>query len=51
MKKTSIFVLAIMSAVLAFTPNWKNQLHAQAGEYQLNSNFKGSTVKDDQSAQ
>lgn len=44
--KKLYFSLALVAAVLAFTPDWKNELHAQAGEYQFNSAYKGSAVSE-----
>jgi hypothetical protein len=49
MKKVT-FVVAFMAFVVALTP-WKNDLHAQAGSYGLDGNYKGSTIMDDQGVQ
>jgi len=46
------FLIAALCGYLAlFTPDWKSDLHAQAGEYNLDGNYKGTTIKDDQSVQ
>ena len=43
------FLIAALCGYLAlFTPDWKSDLHAQAGEYNLDGNYKGSTILDDQ---
>jgi hypothetical protein len=43
--------LALVAAVLAFTPDWKTELHAQTGSYQLNSTYKGSAVSEHNNVQ
>ena len=46
------FLIAALCGYLAlFTPDWKSELHAQAGVYNLNGNYKGSSIKADQSVQ
>ena len=46
------FMIAALCGYLAlFTPDWKSELHAQAGQYYLNGNYKGSSIKEDQSVQ
>ena len=51
MKKVSILTLAVMAIALSLTPDWKSDLHAQAGSYTLDGNYKGSSIKDDQNVQ
>lgn len=50
MKSVYAFV-ALVAVVLAFTPDWKNKLHAQAGEYQFNTVYKGSAVSEHNNVQ
>jgi hypothetical protein len=46
------FLIAALCGYLAlFTPDWKSELHAQAGEYYLDGNYKGSSISESQSVQ
>ncbi len=46
------FLIAALCGYLAlFTPDWKSELHAQAGEYNLDGSYKGASIKEDQSVQ
>lgn len=49
--KNTYLVLAIAAFVLAFTPNWKDQLHAQTGSYGLDGAYKGSAVSEHNNVQ
>lgn len=47
------FLIAALCGYLAlFTPDWKTELYAQAGEYYLlDGDYKGSSIKESQSVQ
>lgn len=46
------FLIAALCGYLAlFTPDWKSELHAQAGEYNLDGNYKGSRINEYQNVQ
>lgn len=45
----SFLVAALCGYMVMMTPDWKNELHAQAGYYDnfdINATYKGSTVKE-----
>ena len=47
----SFLIAAVCGYLALFTPDWKSELHAQAGEYNLNADYKGSSIKEDQNVQ
>jgi hypothetical protein len=47
----SFLIAALCGYMALFTPDWKSDLHAAAGDYNLDSNYKGSSIKEDLSVQ
>ncbi|HQQ63610.1 MAG TPA: hypothetical protein PLF22_08550 [Pseudomonadales bacterium] len=42
----SFLIAAVCGYLALFTPDWKSELHAQAGEYNLNGSYHGSSIKE-----